>query len=98
MQAGDRGLFIEIRTGRLILRALKGSDARIFWYRPHPDVSRFQCWRTNSIGELEEQIEELSASTAGTPGKWYQLGIALRSSTETDSGIAVFTCSKASRV
>jgi RimJ/RimL family protein N-acetyltransferase len=71
-------MFEEIRTQRLRLRALESRDARrIFEYRSHPDVSRFQSWGTDSVHAIESYILELAAIEPGTPGPWYQIGITL---------------------
>jgi RimJ/RimL family protein N-acetyltransferase len=71
-------MFEEIQTRRLMLRALENRDARrIFEYRSHPDVSRFQSWGTDSVHAIESYILELAAVEPGTPGPWYQIGITL---------------------
>ena len=81
--SGDRAFVKELRTGRLILRTLEQSDARrIFHYRSHPEVSRFQSWGTELIAEIQSHIKELSATPPGTPGCWHQLGICLLSTRE----------------
>jgi RimJ/RimL family protein N-acetyltransferase len=76
--SGNPAGFSEIHTGRLILRALEEKDARrIFQYRSHPEVSRFQSWGTKSSAEVQSHIKKLSATPRGTPGFWHQLGICL---------------------
>jgi RimJ/RimL family protein N-acetyltransferase len=71
-------MFAEIRTRRLALRDLEVGDAsRIFGYRSHPDVSRFQSWGTRSADDIEAYIGELSETEPGRPGSWYQVGIIL---------------------
>lgn len=85
-------MFATIRTARLALRDLEVSDAeRIFQYRTHPDVSRFQSWGTQSVGENQACIRKLLAAEVGMPGSWYQLGISLRSTNELigDTGFRV---------
>ena len=75
--------FFDIVTERLLLRDLQGSDApRVFAYRSHPEVSRFQSWGTESGDEISSYIATLPTMEPGTPGAWYQLGIELRSSSE----------------
>jgi RimJ/RimL family protein N-acetyltransferase len=75
--------FTEIRTGRLALRDLEVSDAqRIFAYRSHPKVSRFQSWGTQSVDEIRSYIQSLSAIDSDQPGPWYQIGITLLSNRE----------------
>lgn len=75
--------FTEILTERLALRNLAARDARsIFQYRSRPEVSRFQSWGTQSSDEIQSYISALSATEPGTPGSWYQIGIALQSSSE----------------
>jgi RimJ/RimL family protein N-acetyltransferase len=76
--SGNPAGFSEIHTGRLILRALEEKDARrIFQYRSHPEVSRFQSWGTKSSAEVQSHIKKLSATPRGTTGFWHQLGICL---------------------
>lgn len=71
-------MFAEIRTERLVLRDLEVGDAsRIFGYRSHPDVSRFQSWGTRSADDIEAYIGEPSEREPGRPGSWYQIGIIL---------------------
>ena len=73
-------MFEETQTRRLTLRALeKGDAARIFEYRSHPDVSRFQSWGTDSPDAIESHIHGLAAVEPGTAGPWYQIGITLSS-------------------
>jgi RimJ/RimL family protein N-acetyltransferase len=75
--------FTAILTERLTLRDLEASDAqRIFEYRSRPEVSRFQFWGTQSRDEIQGYIRGLAAIEPGTPGSWYQIGIALQSSGE----------------
>ena len=77
-RSGNPAGFSEIHTGRLTLRALEEKDARrIFQYRSHPEVSRFQSWGTQSSAEIQSHIKKLSATPRGTPGLWHQLGICL---------------------
>jgi RimJ/RimL family protein N-acetyltransferase len=75
--------FSDILTERLVLRDLAASDApRVFAYRSHPEVSRFQSWGTESDDEISSYIANLSTMEPGAPGAWYQLSIELRSSGE----------------
>jgi len=76
-------MFAEILTERLVLRDLEASDAqRIFEYRSHPDVSRFQSWGTQSADVIRLYLRDRSQTEPGRPGSWYQIGIILRSSGE----------------
>lgn len=76
-------MFKEILTERLKLRNLEVSDAaRIFEYRSHPDVARFQSWGTQSAEAIESYIPDLSATEPGRPGSWFQIAIILLSSGE----------------
>lgn len=76
----NRAFFTKLRTERLILRTLEENDAsRIFQYRSHPEVSRFQSWGTESIGDIKSHIKELFTEPPGTSGCWHQLGISLLS-------------------
>jgi RimJ/RimL family protein N-acetyltransferase len=75
--------FTEILTERLLLRDLVEDDAqRIFEYRSRPEVARFQSWGTESRAEVALFIRGLSTQEPGTPGSWYQIAMALRSSGE----------------
>jgi RimJ/RimL family protein N-acetyltransferase len=75
--------FPEIVTGRLVLRGLVEEDAqRIFDYRSRPEIARFQDWGTTSRDEITDHIFRVAGMEPGTPGRWYQIGIVLRSSGE----------------
>jgi RimJ/RimL family protein N-acetyltransferase len=70
--------FTRIETDRLVLRRLVPSDAAVmFEYRSHPDVSRYQGWAPASADEILAFIDSLQKAEPA-PGKWFQLGIALR--------------------
>lgn len=74
-------MFAEITTERLALRDLEMNDApRIFEYRSHPDVSRFQSWGTESAAAIQSYIRGLSETAPARPGSWYQIKIILLSS------------------
>jgi RimJ/RimL family protein N-acetyltransferase len=85
-------VFQDIVTDRLILRDLGPADAEVMMqYRSEPDVSRFQSWEPSSVEQLRSYFEKLARMDPDTPGAWYQLGIALRSSGELigDCGIHI---------
>jgi RimJ/RimL family protein N-acetyltransferase len=76
-------MFADLQTERLTIRDFKISDAeRIFQYRSHPEVSRFQSWGTQSVEENRKCIQKLSVAKVDVPGPWYQLGITLSSTNE----------------
>jgi RimJ/RimL family protein N-acetyltransferase len=64
---------------RVVLRALLPDDAAaMFAYRSDPEVARYQSWEPEAPDELSAFIRGLAASPAYAPGRWQQLGIALR--------------------
>jgi RimJ/RimL family protein N-acetyltransferase len=76
-------MFETILTGHLALRDLRTADAEaVFRYRSNPDVSRYQSWEPASVEQLRSYIEELAGTHPDTPGAWYQVGIALRTTGE----------------
>jgi RimJ/RimL family protein N-acetyltransferase len=75
--------FPDTRTERLLLRDLEPRDAsRIFEYRSHPEVARFQTWGTDSLDEIQSYIAKMSGIEPATPGLWYQVGIVMASGRE----------------
>lgn len=75
----NRMPFTTIVADRVALRQLIAKDAqRIFEYRSHPEVSRYQSWGIESRAEIQSQIESLAISEPATPGPWYQIGIVLQ--------------------
>jgi RimJ/RimL family protein N-acetyltransferase len=69
----------EIQTERLVLRALRASDAaHVHAYRGDAEVARFQSWNRQSLDEVHAFIAEQRALQHDEPG-WYQLAIARRS-------------------
>lgn len=70
----------EIQTERLVLRALRASDAEhMHAYRCDAEIARFQSWNAQSLDDVHAFIAEQSALGYDEPG-WYQLAIASRSS------------------
>lgn len=71
----------EIVTGRLILSRLSAADSvALFSYRRLPEVSRYQNWEPQSLGDAAEFIDGLATVEFDTPGTWFQFGIRLRES------------------
>lgn len=71
-------MFSEIETPRLSLRSLTPSDAqRIFEYRSHPDVTRFQSWGSESVAAIQSFLQAQAEADPAVPGSWYQVGIFL---------------------
>jgi len=76
---GDRTMFQEIQTKRLLLRNLLPCDAdTMFAYRSHPEVRQYQSWEPQSIQEVQSFIDQTMKLEFDTTG-WYQIGIALQS-------------------
>lgn len=88
----DRPMFKTIGTERLSLRQLSASDAKpMFAYRSDPTVTKYQNWVPASIDEMITFIDGLALHGPDTPGKWFQIGIALGNSDELigDCGIRI---------
>src|SRR5215469_10250131 len=74
-------MFPQRLTDRLVIRDLEPNDGpRVFSYRRHPDVARFQSWGTESVDVIQTYIRRLASEEPGTAGKWYQVGIYVRAS------------------
>ena len=79
MAQGERTVFSELMTPRLVLRPLRLSDsAAVFAYRSDPAVARFQMWEPQDVKEVRSFIAGLLDREPDTPGTWYQLAITLR--------------------
>ena len=69
-------MFQQILTERLRLRCLRATDAeRMFAYRSHPLVLRYQSWAPTSLEEVRLFIDRMSVRESSAPG-WCQVGIA----------------------
>jgi len=85
-------LKIPILTERLSIRPLQVGDAEaIFRYRSDPLISRYQNWEPGSVGAVRVFIADLAGIGIDTPGRWYQLGLFVRTSGEMagDCGVCV---------
>jgi RimJ/RimL family protein N-acetyltransferase len=70
-----------ILTPRLVLDELSEDDApRLFEYRSHPLVRRFQGFNPQHLEDARRFIEAGQSTALGSPGYWHQLGIRLRDS------------------
>jgi RimJ/RimL family protein N-acetyltransferase len=82
----------EIIATRLVLRRLTPADAAAMYaYRSDPAVSRYQQWEPADRDEIRSFIEGLAEMGPDSPGRWFQLGIALQESGQLigDCGIHV---------
>ena len=80
-----------IQTDRLDIRRLEPRDAAaVFQYRSDPEISRFQNWEPQSVGEVESFIAGLNEIGIDTPGRWYQLGLFERESGELAGDCGVY--------
>lgn len=69
-----------LETRRLLLRKLKIGDVADFVeYRSDSDVCKFQGFEPLTEEKAIEYIEELKDGEFGEAGKWFQLGIELKS-------------------
>lgn len=72
--------FLPIETERLRLRHFAVRDLEAFLaYRNDPDVARYQGWDTTSREQSEEFIAEMNGLEPGTPDRWFQFALALKS-------------------
>ena len=61
------------------LRHLSPRDLRAFQaYRQDPEVARYQNWRSMSDDEALHFLRDVSKSKPLAPGRWRQIGIALK--------------------
>jgi RimJ/RimL family protein N-acetyltransferase len=68
----------ELLTDRLCLRSLQRSDAeKLFAYRRHSEVLRYQTWEPQSLEEVVEFIYSMSEREFNQTG-WHQIALALR--------------------
>lgn len=66
---------IELKTGRLLLRTVKPSDAEgIFAYRSLPEIYKYQG-RHENVGRTRRIITLTAAVKPNTPKTWYQLAM-----------------------
>ncbi|MCX5784273.1 MAG: GNAT family protein [Elusimicrobia bacterium] len=66
---------IELKTGRLLLRTVRPSDAEvIFGYRSRPEVSKYQG-SMKSLRHTRRLIELTAGLKPDTPLTWYQLAV-----------------------
>jgi len=73
--------FNPIVTKRLMLRSLRMNDASVlFQYRSDPQVTRYQSWEPEDIGEVSKFIKKMIKIRPDTPGTWYQIAICLKES------------------
>jgi len=69
-------------TERLLLRHFCDSDLEVFLaYRSDPEVARYQGWEAPYDPDIGRAfIDEMKNAVPGTPGKWFQAAIELKSS------------------
>ena len=70
-----------LETNCLLLRHFSDSDLNDFLaYRSDPQVARYQGWEIPyEVDVARAFVEEMKAATPGTPGKWFQAAIELKS-------------------
>ncbi len=73
-----------LATRRLILRPFTDADLEPFLaYRNHPEVHRYQGWKTPYQREMaEEFIRSMQAAEPGREGQWFQAALELKSTHE----------------
>jgi RimJ/RimL family protein N-acetyltransferase len=73
-----RRTFLPIRTGRLVLRALRPTDVTaLTTYRNDPDVARYQDWELPYTRDLAHQlVDDMADIAAPSPGTWMQIAVA----------------------
>lgn len=69
-------------TPRLILRTFEDSDQQAFAaYRSDPQVAQYQGWEAPySLEQARDFIAEMRQLVPGTPGRWLQVAIQVKSS------------------
>ena len=70
-------------TERLIVGELDPKDyLRMYSYRSHPEVTRFQSWQPGGEEEVRQFVDRMGEACFNIEGSWFQVGIILRSNQE----------------
>jgi len=82
-----------VETPRLRIRPLRPTDRdRLARYRNDPESARLQGWpQPFSLDQVDELIASSSTTSPGTPGDWYQFGVADLATDELIGDIGLYT-------
>lgn len=70
-------------TERLIIENLKIQDyQKMYSYRSHPEVTRYQFWKPSGEEDVKQFIHKLCKTGFNIDGSWFQIGIYLKSNQE----------------
>jgi RimJ/RimL family protein N-acetyltransferase len=84
--------FTRIETERLILRRLQARDLPdLVLYRAHPDVAPWQSWQDFGPDDAAQLIAEMAWLDPDWPGRWFQIGVALKGNERLIGDIGLFT-------
>lgn len=84
--------FTRIETARLALRRLQARDLPdLVSYRAHPDVLPWQGWSRFAPADAAALIAEMAWLDPDWPGRWFQIGIALKGRDRLIGDIGLFT-------
>jgi RimJ/RimL family protein N-acetyltransferase len=84
--------FTRIETERLALRRLQARDLPdLVSYRAHPDVLPWQGWSRFAPTDAAALIAEMAWLDPDWPGRWFQIGIALKDGDRLVGDIGLFT-------
>lgn len=79
-----------ITTKKLLIRNLQEDDLTSFAaYRALPVIAEFQSWTDYTFDDALALFHDVNKEPFGTPGRWAQLGITLRSSNELAGDLAL---------
>jgi RimJ/RimL family protein N-acetyltransferase len=71
--------FVELESARLVLRRFTDADLAAFQaYRNDSAVARYQSWETFSREEALRFLSEQTGLEPLTPGRWFQIAVALK--------------------
>jgi RimJ/RimL family protein N-acetyltransferase len=95
-QKGELPHFTRLETDRLIVRRFGEADLATFLaYRNDPEIARYQSWTQLTATRALAFFHSLDSQEPGTPGKWFQFAVELKTNGEQIGEVGLFTADSA---